>query len=176
MARLKSHFMTAIAVLYLAGLWAYQLPKSRVEGALMTVFGPIQKITLTDRQYRMYSPNPRPSKRIPFLELKTDLSPVRFLKTPPGRGLGLLPAFSREKWINFVDQLAKALGEGGFFFSEEEGEVIFRRLVERVCKEESTLGDRVKTVTLGSRRVAYGEFRGDIVWDPPRVVESLTCH
>jgi hypothetical protein len=133
----------------------------------MTVFRPFQKAMLTDRIYRMYAPDPRTSKRIPFLELKTDRNPVRFYNPA-------LSVFAREKWTNFVDHLAKAM-EGGFLYSEEEGAAIFRRLAGRICQEESGPGDRVRTVKLRTRGVFYGEFRGDIVWDAPEILETYAC-
>jgi len=141
----------------------------------MSVFGPIQKIMMTNRMYRMYAPDPRVSKRLPFIELKTEQSPVRFLKTPPGKGFGLAAVFAREKWANFIDQVARALRDEKFFISAEEGEAMFRRLAERICLSESREGDRVKSVTLQDRHVAYGEFRGDIVWEEPVVLESYSC-
>jgi hypothetical protein len=167
-SRLKSHVLTALAVVYLASLWVYQLPESRVERALRPAFRPVQKIMFTDRLYRMYAPDPRSAKRIPFLEIKTDLAPVRFLKSPSG-------FLSREKWANFLDELSKALQGERFFMSEDEGRAVFRRLAERVCREESAPGDAVRSVAFKARRVAYGEFRGDIVWDSPETLDSFEC-
>jgi hypothetical protein len=141
----------------------------------MKVFRPLQKIMFTDRTYRMYAPDPRSAKRIPFLELKTDLSPIRFLNTPPGGNLGLVPVFAREKWVNFIDHMAKAMEGGEFFYSRKEGEAIFKRLAERICLEESRAGGRVRSVAIGTRKVSYGEFRGDIVWEEPEILESFAC-
>lgn len=146
-----------------------------MEHVLSVFFKPVQKVMSTDRIYRMYAPDPRTTKRFPFLELKTEKSPVRFLKTPPGRGFGPVSLFAKEKWANFIDQLARALRGQQFFISEEEGGAMFRRLAERICREESRPGDRVRSVTLQDRKVFYGEFRGDIVWDPPEVLESFPC-
>lgn len=141
----------------------------------MAVFRPIQKIMATDRMYRMYAPDPRTSKSLPFLELKTEKSPVRFLKTPPGRGFAPGGPFAKEKWANFVDQIARGLRGETSFFSLERSETAFRGLAGRVCRDESRDGDRVRSVTLQSRSVSYGEFRGDIVWDAPVVLESFPC-
>lgn len=171
----NSLFQKIVAGVFLISLWVYQLPESRMERVLRTIFRPIQKIMMTDRMYRMYAPDPRVSKRLPFLELKTEQSPVRFLKTPPGRGFGLTPIFAREKWANFIDQMARALRDERFFISTEEGEAMFRRLSERICLSESREGDRVKSVILQDRHVSYGEFRGDIVWEEPEVLESYLC-
>ncbi len=179
MARQKrlDFILTIVSVVYLAGLWIHQLPECSVKQGLETLFRPLQSVMLTDRLYRMYAPDPRATKRIPFLELRTDLSPVRFLKNPPGTigSLGLFPVLSHEKWQNFMDNLGKSLAREPFFFAPEAGAVMFQKLALRICKEESGLGDRVRTVTFKSRRVFYGEFRGDIVWDEPQVLESLTC-
>jgi hypothetical protein len=167
-SRLKRYAVTTLAAVYLTSLWVYQLPESRVERALMVVFRPVQKLMLTDRMYRMYAPDPRTVKWIPFLELKTDQTPVRFWKAPYG-------FLSREKWANFLDNLSKALRGEQFFLSEDEGRSAFQRLAQRICNEESTPTDRVRRVTLKSRRVEYGEFRGDIVWDAPEDLGSFSC-
>src|SRR5262249_50851425 len=141
------------------------------------IFRSIQKIMLTDRLYRMYAPDPRSMKRIPFLELQTEQSRVRFLSEPPGEGsrLGILPALSREKWANALDTLSKAVRDEPFFLTAEQGEAEFRKLAERICREESSAGDRVRSVSLKSRKVEYGEFQGDIVWDEPDTEDSFEC-
>jgi hypothetical protein len=168
MSQIKNHGLTLVAVVFLLGLWVYQLPESPVERALSAVLRPFQKVMFTNRYYRMYAPDPRSRKKIPAILLKTTAAPVRFFKPN-------LSIFSREKWANFLDHLGKALDGEAFFFSPEEGEAIFRRLAGRLCREESVPGDRVLSVTFQSRTVFYGEIQGDIVWEEPEVLESFTC-
>jgi len=167
-SRLKTHALTLLAAVFLTGLWVYQLPESRVERALSTIFRPFQRVMFTNRFYRMYAPDPRSRKRIPTLLFKTEMSPVRFFNPE-------LSVFPREKWTNFLDHLGKALDGEAFFFSPEEGEAIFRRLAVRLCRDESSPGDRVLSVTFQSRSVSYGEIQGDIAWDEPEVLESFAC-
>ncbi|HEX5037273.1 MAG TPA: hypothetical protein VFX30_08960 [bacterium] len=177
MSRFKPHALTSLAVVYLLSLWVFQLPDSGVERFLAAVFRPVQKIMHTDRLYRMYAPDPRAVKRMPFLELRTERSPVRFLKSLPGSGdrWGLLGVFSKEKWANFLDSLSKAVRGERFFLTQDEGERAFRKLAEKICRLESSEGDAVLSVALKSRRVEYGEFKGDIVWGQPETGDSFPC-
>jgi hypothetical protein len=176
-SRFKSHALTALASVFLVSLWVFQLPDSFVSRALDTIFRPVQKLMLTDRLYRMYAPDPRSVKRIPFFELRTESTPARFLKSPPGFGgrLGLLPFLSREKWANFLDSLNKAVRGERFFLTQDQGERAFRKLAADACRLESASGDRVLAVSLKSRKVAYGEFQGDIVWEAPETSGVLPC-
>jgi hypothetical protein len=167
-SRLKTHFLTLLAAVFLAGLWVYQLPVSPLERVLSAAFRPLQKAMFTNRFYRMYAPDPRPRKRIPAILLRTTAAPVRFYRPE-------LSLFPREKWNNFLDVLGKALDGETFFYSPEEGGAIFRRLAERLCREASAPGGKVLSVTFQSRGVFYGEIQGDIVWDEPEVLESHTC-
>lgn len=131
----------------------------------------------TDRLYRMYAPDPRAVKRIPFLEIRTESAPLRFLKSPPGfhDHWGLLPFLSKEKWANFLDSLSKAVRGERFFLTQDQGERAFRKLAEEACRSEASDGGRVLSVALKSRRVEYGEFQGDIVWDAPETGDSFSC-
>jgi hypothetical protein len=167
-SHLKTSALKVLAAVYLLSLWVFQLPESGVEGFLNRAFRPVQKVMFTDRLYRMYAPDPRTVKRIPFLELETDRYPVRFFRPPYG-------FLSLEKWDNFMDSVAKAFEGDRFFLTNAEGRVVFHRLAERICREASVPEDRVLAVTLKSRRVEYGEFRGDIVWDEPITLESFEC-
>jgi len=166
---MKKSFRTSLAALYLLGLWTYQLPVSPVERALMKVFRPIQRVTFTDRQYRMYAPDPRAHKKIPFLLLRTDRSPARFFKRH-------FSIFSAEKWTGFLDHLAKSLLGEWTDYPPEEGRAVFEKLAQRICRDESTEDDRVRSVSLQYRTVHFEEFREDIVWDSPETLETYGCN
>lgn len=172
-ARLRLHLLTFVTVVYLLGLWVYQIPHSSLERTLAPVLGPIQKITFTNRQYRMHAPDPTSSRNIPILLLKTTLTPVRFLKNPPG--LEKLNFLSREKWGNFIQNLVLAQTDERAIFSPVEGWEFFGRLAARICRDESGLGDRALLVSLQARPVRFGVFQSDIVWESPEPLEDFEC-
>lgn len=165
---LKRTLATALACAYLLGLWIYQLPISPVERVLMAAFRPVQNVTLTDRQYRMYAPGPRSRKRLAFIVLKTSLSPVKLWKGPDGFLAG-------ERWSNFVYHLSKSLRNEWGDYPPEAGREVFRRFAADLCGRESDGLERVRTVSLQTRLIDFSDFRGDIVWHPPEELEGFTC-
>jgi len=165
---MKKIFQPLIFGLFFLGLWVYQLPISPFESALMKVFRPIQRVMFTNRQYQMYAPDARSDKNIPFLTLATDLTAMRFYK----KSYSFLAA---EKWDDFLDHLTRSLLGEWDNYPPEEGKAAFIRLADRICRDESVAGDEVRAVSLQYRPVHYGDFRDDIVWDPPEALETYRC-
>jgi hypothetical protein len=165
---MKNFLSVCVFALFLISLWIYQLPRSPVERRLMVWFSPLQSVFLTDRQYRMYAPDPRSIKDVPSLMLRTAKGKVLFYPGPTRN------IFTREKLMNFLDRLAKAYGQESSTFEKEEASEIFFKLAEKICNA-SLAEDRVLAVTLQTRRVNFEGFREDIVWDEPEVLANLGC-
>lgn len=165
---MKEFLSCCVFGLFLTSLWVYQLPESPIERRLMNFFPPLQSFFLTDRQYRMYAPDPRSTKDAPSLMLRTAKGRVLFYPGPTWN------IFTREKLVNLIDRLAKAHREERSTFEKEEASEIFFKLAERICAMPLD-NDRVLAVTLQTRRVDFEEFREDIVWQEPEVLANLGC-
>lgn len=163
-----------LAMLFLSSLWVYQLPRSPVERYLMSFFRPIQRVMYTNRQYRMYAPEPRSRKLIPYLVLTNTDGHSTSYGFRDSQVLGKdLNWFAAEKWSQFIYHLSKSLLHEWPIYPAQEGKSNFTRMAQYLCEMERPIP--IHTITFGYRPVIFETYRTRPQWQSFQQFGHFDC-
>jgi hypothetical protein len=165
---------TLLALLFLISLWTYQLPNSALRRSLLTVTQPVARIIYTNRRYRMYAPDPRAHKNVPFLVI-TDIHQhsEHYNFDDPTALMPSLSPWGREKWSAFIYHIVKSLLGEWPIYPPPAGRAHFERLAARLCQRESV--PPRASIQLATRPVSLGAFQEAPQWGPIQILARYDC-
>lgn len=170
-----------ISTLFLGSLAIFQLPISTAERLVSAIFSPFQPVMFTNRQYRMYAPNPRPRKLVPQLAL---VGRDNTVSVDLRRSHLLMPRMNwiaAEKWSNFMVYLARDLTDHDVSrHRRAAAEASFHRLAAEICKRDDLAElfpgtDTVVRVNLLAEEVYFGKAMMPPQRFPARTIREHNC-